>query len=160
MKFPFKKYISKVNFSLLILFILCSSFKIVTQNTNPDIIIGNWISPEQDLIINCYKANNKYFGKVVWFKKYEDQVEDKTKGIRESTWLNSIVVKNLSYSDGKWCDGTIHDLKSDKTYDVIVKLKNNNTIDIRGYIYFQLFGQSVTFARFTNKELPLFDNSN
>jgi len=160
MKFPFKKYKGKVIVSLLILLSLCPSLKVAGQTMNPDIILGNWISPENDVIINCYKAKGKYFGKVVWYKRYDGKIEDTTKGVRESKWLNSIVVNNLSYCNGKWNDGTIHDLKSDKTYDAIVKFKNNNTIDIRGYIYFQLFGQSVTFARYTNKNLPLFDNSN
>jgi sterol desaturase/sphingolipid hydroxylase (fatty acid hydroxylase superfamily)/uncharacterized protein (DUF2147 family) len=160
MKFPFKKYKGKISTTLIVLFSLFVANATFAQASNPDFLLGNWISPEKDLIINCYKCNNKYFGKVVWFKKYEGKIEDNANGIQESTWLNTVVVKDLTYCNGKWINGTIHDLKSDKTYDAVIKPRTNNSIDIRGYIYFQLFGRTITFYRYEEKQLPYFDTSN
>jgi uncharacterized protein (DUF2147 family) len=158
MKFPFmkssRKIISFIFLTLGLLFAAQSN----AQSCKADLVLGNWISPNQDLIISCYKSNQKYFGKVVWFKKYHDQVEDLSKGIPESSWMNSVVMKHFSFHDGKWMDGEIHDLKSDKTYDSNIKLIDPNTVKITGYVLLPIFGESMIFKRYTNKELPPFES--
>ncbi len=159
LKFPFQSFKRKWVLPILIVAGLFLTEKAYAENNQGDIVIGNWISPEKDLIIHCYKQDSKYYGKVIWFKKYTDKVEDKTKGVRENTWLNTIVVNNLYYTDNKWTGGTIHDLKSNKTYDATIKLVNTNSLEIRGYVFLPVFGESVTFTRYQQTQLPVFDTS-
>ncbi|RZL30018.1 MAG: DUF2147 domain-containing protein, partial [Pedobacter sp.] len=47
----------------------------------------------------------------------------------------------------KWIDGTIYDPKTGKTYSCNLTLKDNNTLNVRGYIGISIIGRSETFKR-------------
>ncbi len=137
-------------FLLISCFLLLSNTTITkpTQTANGDRILGNWISSEKDLIVNCFKVNGKYFGKLIWFKKYNDNEHGpKEGGIPEDKWINSIILKNLTYENEKWVNGEILDLNTGKTYSNEVKMEEENSIIVTGYILFPVFGKSLTFKR-------------
>lgn len=48
---------------------------------------------------------------------------------------------------GGWKKGWIYDPKTGKTYDSVVSLNNDGTLDVRGYIGAPFFGQSETWTR-------------
>jgi uncharacterized protein (DUF2147 family) len=125
------------------------------QNVNPDYIVGNWISPDNDLIINCYKKNNKYYGKIVWFKKYYDAEHDKPKAVPESQWLYMNVMTDFEFSDNEWTNGEIFNLNTGKKYDAFIKQKDNNTLKVTGYIFLPIFCESVLFKKYTEPKLPV-----
>nr|WP_299417031.1 DUF2147 domain-containing protein [uncultured Emticicia sp.] len=122
------------------------------QTPKADQILGDWISPDKDLIVRCYKENNHYFGKVIWFKKYNNDARidaiDDSKGIPESKWLNTIVMNKFVFDKDEWTDGTIFQLKTGKSYSAFVKMKNENTLRLTGYILLPIFSESVTFTRY------------
>lgn len=134
--------------------------------TKSDQILGDWISPDKDLIVHCYKENNKYFGKVVWFKKYNSDARidaiDDSKGVPESKWLNSLVMNNFVYDGNEWNDGTIFQLKTGKSYSAFMKMKNENTLRLTGFIFLPIFSESVTFSRYQDlkKNLQLEASTN
>ena len=141
----------KINCFLLISSLLLMSNTYIinpTHKVNGDRILGNWISGERDLIVNCYKVDGKYFGKLVWFKKYNDEDHGpKEGGIPEDQWLNAIVLKNLVYENEKWVKGEILDLNTGKKYSNEIKMEDENSIVVTGYVLFPVFGKSITFTR-------------
>jgi uncharacterized protein (DUF2147 family) len=52
--------------------------------------------------------------------------------------------------DGVWEDGKIYDPKNGKTYDCVIKLKDNNTLSVRGYIGVTLIGRTDLWTRQAN----------
>lgn len=135
----------------LILIGLFYAVNLQAQALKADQILGDWISPDKDLIVRCYKENNHYSGKVIWFKKYNNDAKidaiDDSKGIPESKWLNMTVMNNFVFDKDEWSDGTIFQLKTGKSYSAYVKMKNENTLRLTGYVLLPIFSESVTFTR-------------
>jgi uncharacterized protein (DUF2147 family) len=46
-----------------------------------------------------------------------------------------------------WGEGTIYDPENGSTYNCIIKLINENTLDVRGYIGIQLLGRTESWKR-------------
>jgi len=53
--------------------------------------------------------------------------------------------------DKIWDDGELYDPKKGKTYSGMMTLKDENTIDLRGYIGFSFIGRSSTWTRKLDK---------
>jgi uncharacterized protein (DUF2147 family) len=140
---------------LTICFFVVSAVK--CQVTSADQILGDWISPEKDLIVRCYKENNLYYSKVVWFKRYYDDSPDDPNGLPEDKWLNSVIMNSFSYANNEWADGEIYNLKNGKKYSAYIKLNNENKLKVVGYVFFRMFSESVFFTRYINSKLPNFD---
>lgn len=128
----------------------------IAENSESDKIIGKWLSEESDLKVEMYKKNNVYFGKVIWFAcipetpNMEDfkDTENPNPKLRNRKWLGMEVVENLLYN-GKhtWGNGTIYDPNSGRTYSAVVRLKDSNTLIVRGYWGIELFGKNLEFHR-------------
>ena len=139
-----------------LLFIVLYFVNNIGANTlDADKIIGNWISPEKDLIVQCYKTNNKYYGKIIWFKEYFDNAPDNPDALPESQWKSTVVMKDFIYQDNEWSDGKIFQLKSCKTYDAYIKLNNENTLQVTGYVFFRFLSETINFTRYTDSKFPV-----
>lgn len=144
----------KVGFYLFFLVYSQSSF---AQNTQiADRIVGTWFSENKDLKVEIFKKNEKFYGKVVWFicdpktPNMEDfkDTENPDPKLRSRPWLGMQVVDNLTFN-GKdtWGNGTIYDPNSGRTYDSVVRLKDANTLIVRGYWGFEILGKNMVFYR-------------
>ncbi|MBU3715157.1 MAG: DUF2147 domain-containing protein, partial [Ferruginibacter sp.] len=49
--------------------------------------------------------------------------------------------------DNVWDDGLIYDPKNGNTYDCTITLKNQNTLEVRGYIGISLIGRTDVWTR-------------
>lgn len=127
---------------------------ITAQTISADKLIGNWISPEKDLIVQCYKQNNKYYGKIIWFKEYFDNTPDNPDALPESQWKSTVVMKDFVYQDNEWSSGKIFQLKTCKTYDAFIKLQSDNAIQVTGYVFFRFLSETITFTRYFDSKLP------
>lgn len=121
------------------------------QISKADQILGDWISSEKDVIVHIYKDKEYYFGKVIWFKNYDhdpkiDAIDD-SKGLPEDQWVNTIVMRKFVFADNKWINGKIFMLKTGKTYDASVKMKDINTLQLTGYAFLPIFRESAFFTR-------------
>lgn len=148
---------NKRSFIITLLFVLTGFFS-SAKNPEADKVIGMWISPEKDCIVNCYKVNDKYYGKVVWFKRYHDEsTPDDPNGVNEDTWMNTVVMKDFIFDEDEWNDGQIYDLKSGKKYSAYITLVNENQLHVTGYILFRFLCKSTDFTRYNNHALPPFN---
>ena len=107
-----------------------------------DALIGLWVTEANDLIVECYKQEGKYYGKIKWFKDDNPKkVKYSEDGIPKHKWRNYVVMSDFVYSDGKW-EGKIFDVKHGKEYDAIIE-KNNDRIIVTGYVLFPIFGPTI-----------------
>ena len=145
-----------MKYYLFLILTLCNGINLLSQTYTSDQIVGNWISAERDLIVNCYKVNDVFYGKIVWFKNYNDDLHGKNTAVPEDQWINAIVMKHFVFSDNEWKDGEIYDLNSGKSYTSLIVLNDANTLSCTGYVWLPIFGQTMRFTRYQEAKLPAF----
>jgi uncharacterized protein (DUF2147 family) len=65
--------------------------------------------------------------------------------------LNNLL--GFSYKEkGEYSGGTIYDPENGNTYNCVINLEDENTIQVRGYIGVQLFGRTDTWKRVVLKQ--------
>ena len=127
---------------------MCVSFSSVA-NSNADQILGEWISEPRDGKIVIFKQGDKYFGKITWGKTPgKKDVNNPDPKLRTREIVGTVILKDFVFDGEAWENGTIYDPHSGKTYDCILKVKDNNKkLDIRGYIGTPMFGRTATWSR-------------
>jgi uncharacterized protein (DUF2147 family) len=128
-------------------------------NAQPNRIIGVWLTSDKDAKIEIYQKESRYFGKMIWLTPDVDgngkpltdsENPDPTKRNRKLEGLE--IISGLAYADGKW-KGTIYVPESGKTYNSQIKLVNENTVELTGYVGLPMFGLTETWKRsIHNKE--------
>ena len=96
------------------------------ESLNADLILGRWINTNKDLMVECFKQNDKYYAKIVRFHLYPDDPNDVIE-IPESTWLNTVVMKDFVFDKDEWNNGTIKNLRNGKTYTAYIKMGCDNS---------------------------------
>ncbi len=123
----------------------------------PDDIVGFWMTTENMLKVQVYKAGNEYRGKIIWFEDahYKAKMEEcrdemnPDPKLRDRKVLGLEVVTGLKYNvkDNNWQDGRIYDSNSGKTYDSEVNMHTTSTLTVTGYWMFTWLGEDMTFYR-------------
>lgn len=75
-------------------------------------------------------------------KCIECEGDNKDKPIKGMT-----ILWGLEKEDGEWTDGHILDPNSGKQYKCSMKLKDKNTLEVRGYLGVSLLGRTQTWKR-------------
>ena len=120
-----------------------------------DAIVGEWYTEENKALVQIYKDDGVYNGKIVWLKepKNDDGSEKlDTNNPDESKRGNPIIGLNLVngfvyQGNGKWGDGTIYDPDNGKTYSCKMQLKEENSLKVRGFIGVSLIGRTQVWVR-------------
>ena len=118
-------------------------------NSGPDAILGEWLSQEKDGKISIYKQGDKFYGKISWGKTpgRKDTNNPEAK-LKNRDLIGLVILNDFKYTGSAWEDGKIYDPKSGKTYDCILKVKDNNKVlEIRGYVGVPMFGRTATWTR-------------
>ena len=139
---------------MILLLCLFAATKAFAQTPEADRILGVWLSEDKTGKIDVYKANGKYFGKLIWGKTmYEpdgttSRKDDKNRDekLRGRNLKDLIMLYDFTYHDEVWDGGQIYDPYSGKTYSCTLKLKDGK-LNIRGYIGISLFGRTTVWER-------------
>jgi uncharacterized protein (DUF2147 family) len=146
----------KVSFLLLLFVITLCSAHAADQ---PDAILGVWKNGEGTGMVQIYKKGEKYFGKIVWLKvpnnpdgtprtdinnPDESQRKQPLRGLEN---LRDFVYKG----NNKWEEGRIYDPKNGSDYACEIKLVDENTLEVRGFIGVSLFGRTDVWKRQVKK---------
>lgn len=122
--------------------------------SNADDIVGIWLSASGEGKIQIYKEGDRYFGKLYWMKepngpkgnpKLDNNNPDPA--LRNKPLLGLVILKNFRYDDGEWSGGLIYDPKNGKEYKSYIKLKDPQTLSLRGYIGISLLGRTELWKR-------------
>ena len=126
----------------------------LSAQTKADNIIGVWLTGgKEPARIQVYRSGDKYYGKIVWLKypeanggpRLDKNNPDKNKQSQRIVGL--VILKDFRFENEEWNDGSIYDPESGKTYKCKLSLKDNGTLNVRGYIGISLFGRTETWVR-------------
>ena len=118
-------------------------------------IIGKWKSIDEETqkeesIIEIYKENGKFYGKIIKIldPKKTNALCENCKGKNKNKRIVGLVIINGLKKDGnEWSGGKVLDPKNGKKYKCYITLKNENTMKLRGYIGFAVFGRTAYWYR-------------
>lgn len=139
----------------LLLFLLLLPSALMAQDA--DRILGLWQNDGKDKVIEIYKANGKYFGRIHWLKEpknpdgtWRRDIHNNDANLRSRVLLGIDVFKNFSYDedDKEWDDGEIYSEYSGNTYNAKMWLNGNGELRVKGYLGFLWFlGRTNSYYR-------------
>jgi uncharacterized protein (DUF2147 family) len=145
--------------SLLFVFLLpCVAFSQSTDEA--DRLTGIWEPSHGKARIKIDKIADKYFGKIVWLREPIDPNTQQPKvdknnpdeSLRQVPLKGYRILKDFIFKAGEWMDGTIYDPENGSTYSCVIKMRDMNTLDIRGYIGIKTFGRTDVWKRLEMKK--------
>jgi len=106
-------------------------------------IVGVWFTDDKLSKIQIYKTDNLYFGKIIWLSSKDNQEELKIK-----PKIGYQIFRKFTF-EGKnvWSGGQVSDPRSGMTVSGKMTLKNENTLNVRGYLGTPAFGKTVVLER-------------
>ena len=124
----------------------------------PDQIIGRWISDENNLEVEIFKADGSYKAKVVWIDDSDDKSrpmntrrdwKNPDKNLRTRKIIGMEIMHGLVYKDmnNDWEDGSIYDPSSGKEWNAKMYFTKAGLLKVRGYWGFQLLGKDILFKK-------------
>ena len=146
------------NIILILLFLIFSLFASAQKNAD---LIGEWYSSKEDIVITIFEVNEKILAKITWVKlpnneggipKTDSLNPDES--LRDRTLIGTLMMYDLTYIAGNiWDNGSLYVPENGKVYSGIIRLKNKNTLNIRGYIGFSFFERySSTWTRVLDRD--------
>jgi uncharacterized protein (DUF2147 family) len=144
-----KKKLSRLWITGLFIF-----FKTTTAHAQADpgdMILGDWMDPKKETVVHCFKEDGMYFGKLIWIENTERKCQPLSEP--DKHLINYIVLRNFEYKDNEWVDGIILQPKTNKTYTAYLRLKDNDSMEVTGYIFFRFLSESQVFTRVTTADV-------
>jgi uncharacterized protein (DUF2147 family) len=100
------------------------------------------------------KEGKNYFGKIIWLQEPNNEkgqpkldANNPDPAKKNKPILGSLILRNFQYDNGEWNNGKIYDPMNGKEYKCIIKLKEPNTLNVRGYIGFSMLGRTEVWTR-------------
>ena len=144
--------------SILLSLLITASSTLFAQNAQD--ILGIWLNEERDAQIEVFEEKDHYFGKIVWLEKAKDEngewmldVKNPDEKLKSRKKLGMTVMQNLVWDvkEKEWNDGKIYDAREGDTYSLYAKTDGKDTLYLRGYIGFALFGKTTSWTRSIRK---------
>lgn len=141
-------------FTLVVLFL--STFAFTQDSAEADRLTGVWEPSNGKVKVKIDKIGEKYYGKIVWLREPIDPATNEPKVDRNnpdekltSTPLRGYrILKDFTYTGkNEWSEGTIYDPENGSTYSCTIKMSDENTLEIRGYIGISALGRSDVWKR-------------
>ena len=135
-------------------------FSITSLANDGDKLVGIWKPSDGRSLIKIDKIGSKYYGRIVWLLEPNDEngnprtdVNNPDESLRETPLKGYRILKDFYYDEDEnlWVDGTIYDPKNGSTYNCKIELKDENTIEVRGYIGTSVFGRTDVWTRMKKK---------
>jgi len=125
-------------------------------------IQGSWTTPGDKSKIELYNCDDKICGKIAWLKeplypaddpggsggKQKIDRKNPERELQDRPLLGLNILQGFRPDgENKWVGGTVYDPDNGKTYKCKMKLKDPNTLEVRGYIGISLFGRTSVWTR-------------
>ena len=141
---------------VLWIFVICSMGLLdLNAQEAADKLTGLWEPSNGKARVKVEKIGTKYYGKIVWLKEPNDPQTGQPKldknnpdeSMRSVPLKGYRLLKDFVYADGEWNGGTIYDPESGSTYSCVIKAKDDNTLDIRGFVGVKALGRTDVWKR-------------
>ncbi len=134
-------------------------FLILTFNSFSQEILGYWKTldsktKETASVIEIYKENEQYFGKIVAIFKqnYKGFCTTCTTKHKKKDLINVVVLKGFDKKKDTYENGEITDPENGKTYSSYLKLITKEKLKIRGFIGLSMFGRTEYWYRLNDDD--------
>lgn len=126
------------------------------QTNEGDKLIGVWEPSHSKARVKVEKIGAKYYGKIVWLREPNDPETNQPKVDKNNPdeSMHSVPLKGYRLlrdfvykGGGEWTEGTIDDPENGSTYSCVIKIKDDNTLDIRGYVGVKALGRTDVWKR-------------
>ena len=129
--------------------------------------MGTWLTGAEakeraKVIINV--VNGEYIGQIVWLEyprfqpgdepgmdgKIKVDLKNPDPALRDRSVLGMRILEGFRFTPGKkwpWTGGTVYDPENGKTYRGRMRMEDDNTLRLKGYVLIPLFGRSTTWSR-------------
>ena len=144
----------KITTTLLLTFVGLFVF----AQTNAD-LIGQWYNAKDDIVLTLFEVNETISAKITWMKFPNDEngnpktdLLNPDESLRNRSIIGALMMYDLTYIAGNiWDNGSLYIPKTGKIYSGMMRLKNEKTLNIRGYVGFSFFERySSTWTRKLN----------
>ncbi|MEI8110706.1 MAG: DUF2147 domain-containing protein [Chitinophagia bacterium] len=122
--------------------------------TPSDDVVGVWLNSSGKGKIQIYKENGKYYGKIVWLREPLNEkgqpkldVNNPNTSQKSKPLVGAIILRDFDFADGEWNNGKIYDPENGKDYKCYMRLKDANTLNVRGYIGISMIGRTEVWTR-------------
>ena len=141
---------------ILLSILILSTAMVAFGQSNPDAILGKWMTETNNCIVEVYKVNTEYKARVLWFdvkgkQPMNDWVDIKNpdKSLRSRKLLGMEVLNKLHFNqkNNEWVDGVIYDATTGKKWDSVVWITKDNSLKVKGYWLFRWLSQTKTFKK-------------
>jgi uncharacterized protein (DUF2147 family) len=140
----------------LIAAFLFFSINIVATAQKAEDVLGEWLPSQGKAHIKISKYGDYFSGRIVWLEEPNDEktgkpkIDNKNPDVKRQNTpiLGLLLMQGFKFDDGVWSDGTIYDAESGKVYKCTLKLKDKNTLEVRGFIGISLIGRTDVWTRF------------
>jgi len=141
------------NIILTLLFFAISVFSFAQNNTD---LLGEWYNSKEDIVITIFEVNETISAKITWMKSPNNEEGipktdflNPDESLRDRSRIGTLMMYDLTYIAGNiWDNGSLYIHKTGKIYSGMMRLKNENTLNIRGYVGFSFFERySSTWTR-------------
>ena len=138
--------------NLLLLSLIVITLQSFSQH--PDEILGIWANGSGKGHIQIYKQDNKYYGKIIWLKQPHDEAgkpkidkKNPDKNLQDRPLMGMVMLRDFKYEGEEWAGGKIYNPSDGKEYKCFMKLKDQKTLAIRGYMGLSFIGKTENFSR-------------
>ena len=121
---------------------------------NPDAVIGVWKNSSGKGHVQIYKQEGKYYGKIIWLlndkdEKGQPKVDRKNSdpAQRSKPLIGLVMMRDFEYKNGEWANGYIYNPSDGNEYKAYLKMQDNSTLTVRGYVGFSWFGKTDIWTR-------------
>jgi len=143
-------------------FLLAATIAIVSapifapaSEPDPSGVLGFWMDPPKKLAVEIYPCGEQLCAKIVWLGKkylkngdYRRDRKNPDPALRQRSWCGIEVITGLKLKrDDYWKNGRFYYPKKGRTYDVDIKLKDDDRLELRAYLGIRLLGKSETWLR-------------
>ncbi|MDB5191663.1 MAG: hypothetical protein JWQ96_1226 [Segetibacter sp.] len=142
--------------ALLVIISMLLIHPFVKAGERPDAILGVWQNGTGKGQIQIFKHDGKYYGKIIWMKQPNGKdgrpridVKNSNKDLRTKPLLGKIMLRDFEYdhNDQEWQNGKVYNPEDGKEYSCYMRMKDNNTLSVRGYLGFSWIGKTDTWQR-------------
>ncbi len=145
----------RILLSTLFISIVCT-LTFAQSSEEADRLIGVWEPSHGKAKVKIDKIGDKYYGKIVWLQTPNDEETGEPKvdknnpdeNLRNTPLRGYRILKDFTYTGkDEWTEGTIYDPENGNTYSSTIKMTDENTLDIRGYIGISALGRTDIWKR-------------
>ena len=105
-----------------------------------DDVVGIWLTVGGKSHVQITQAGGQYSGNLIWLKEPlrngKPKMDDKNPDakLRTRPLVGLSLLSGFTFKNGEWVNGKIYNPEDGKTYACQMKLKNANTLEVRGYV--------------------------